>query len=256
MSRKSETPEKVRYYKSFTDDFFQTDETFTLPENYRWIRTDARSRVLSALVYALALVFSNVYCRLFLHVRIRGAKKLRREKGGFFLYGNHTQPIGDVFDPALACFPKRIYTVVSPANLYLPVIGRLLPYLGALPIPDGLAGMRAFNEAIERRVRAGHPIVIYPEAHLWEYYTGVRPFPDASFKYPARLGAPVYAMTTTYQKRRFGRKPRATIWIDGPFFASGESVKRRAGALRDAVYGKMCARAAQSTCSYITYLPK
>lgn len=248
--------ERIRYYKDFSDDFFQVGEEHRLPDGYRWIRTDGKYRFLSGLLYGAALVFSNLYCRLFLHVRIRGAEKLRKQKGGFFLYGNHTQPVGDVFHPALACFPKRIYTVVSPANLYLPAIGRLLPYLGALPIPDTLHSMKEFSSAVEQRIRTGHPIVIYPEAHLWEYYTGIRPFPDTSFQYPIKLGVPVYCMTTTYQERRLGKKPRITLYLDGPFTADSPSKKAAAHALRDAVYGCMQERAKLSTCEYIRYRPE
>lgn len=248
--------ERVRYYQSDSDDFFQTGETYHLSDDYRWIRKDFGSRFLSGLIYGLALIFSSVYCRLFLHVRIVGAGKLRRQKGGFFLYGNHTQPVGDVFDPALACFPKRIYTVVSAANLFLPVIGRLLPYLGALPIPSSFHGMKEFTSAIEHRIRSGHPVVIYPEAHLWEYYTQIRPFSDTSFKYAVGLGVPSYSMTTTYQKRKFGKKPRITVYVDGPFAVEGANKRQAAALLRDQIFSQMQERAKSSSYAYITYLRK
>lgn len=247
---------RIRYYTDFSDDFFQTDREYKLKKGYKWIRTDLLSRFLSALIYSLAVIFANIYCRLFLHVSIKGAKALRKEKGGFFLYGNHTQPIGDVFNPALACFPKRIYTVVSAANMYLPVIGKILPYLGALPLPDTLGGMKEFTAAIEKRVKDGHPIIIYPEAHLWEYYTDIRPFTASAFKYPVNLGLPVYCMTTTYQRRKFGKKPKITVFIDGPFQGESENKKQRAAELCDAVYTKMKERSHQSNYSYITYIKR
>lgn len=246
---------RIRYYSSFSEDFYQTDKNYSLPLNYKWIRKDVLSRLLSAFIYALAIVFSNIYCRIFLHVRIKGTRKLRKQKGGFFLYGNHTQPVGDVFHPGLACFPKRIYTVVSAANMHLPVIGKILPYLGALPIPDSLRGMKAFTLALEERVKAGHPIMIYPEAHLWDYYTDIRPFADTSFKYPISLHMPAYCMTTTYQKRRFGKKPSITIYIDGPFSVEGTNKKEGARELCSAIYEKMRERSRNSNYQYIEYVP-
>lgn len=248
--------EKIRYYNTFTDDFYQTDKEYKLPEDYKWIKNSIGYKFLSALIYSLAIIFSNIYCRLFLHVRIKGAKKLRKQKGGFFLYGNHTQPIGDVFNPALACFPKRIYTVVSSANMYLPVIGKILPYLGALPIPETLSGMKQFTSAIEQRIKSGHPIIIYPEAHLWDYYTDICPFGDTSFKYPVNFEVPVYCMTTTYQKRSFKKKPKITIYIDGPFDLGEGSKKQRGVNLRDAVFAQMKERAKSSNYNYICYKQK
>lgn len=249
---------RERYYSSYTDDFVTTrDQDLRLPEDYEWIRRDARSRVLSALSYGTALLLSSFGCRLFLRVRFKNRAALKKAPDGAFIYGNHTQPVGDVFQPALASFPRRIYTVVSPANLAIPVIGRILPYLGALPIPDTLSGMKKFNEAVAARSAEKKNIVIYPEAHVWEYYTGIRPFADSSFTFPARLGKPVFAMTVTYKRRRFGKKPAAVIYTDGPFYPDTElPLRERTKALHDAVYDAMTARSRESDCEYIVYRKK
>lgn len=247
---------RTRYYKSFEDDFFQVGKTYNLGKDYEYIKTGIGARFFSSLTYAVALAVSTVYCRLFLHVSFKGSKKLRSQKGGFFVYGNHTQPVGDVFNPALACFPKRIYTVVSVANLHLPVIGKLLPALGALPVPDTLSGMKNFKQAIEKRISDGHPVVIFPEAHLWEYYTGIRPFPDSSFSYPVSLDAPAFCLTTTYQKRRFGTKPKITVYADGPFYTdeSIENRRERTKDLHGRIYAQMRERAKESNYIYIDYV--
>ena len=61
-----------RYYSAFTDDFSESaEQNFVLKEDYRYVRKDLLSRCLSAFVFALALLFSCVYCALFLHMRIR-----------------------------------------------------------------------------------------------------------------------------------------------------------------------------------------
>lgn len=247
---------RIRYFESYDEDFFQSGEKYTLEKDYEYNQKGILKRAISSLTYGLALIFSNVYCRLFLHVRFVGEEKLRKERGAFFLYGNHTQPIGDVFNPALACFPKRIYTVVSPANLHLPVIGRLIRPLGGLPLPDTLSGMINFSNAIKGRFGEGHPIVIYPEAHLWDYYTGIRPFGSGAFEYATKLDSPVYCFTTTYQKRRFGKKPRITIYVDGPFLSSEAKRREKARELRDKVFLQMQERAKESNYEYIKYIQK
>ena len=69
---------RERYYSSYTDDFVTTrDQDLRLPEDYEWIRRDARSRVLSALSYGTALLLSSFGCRLFLHVRFKRHLKKR-----------------------------------------------------------------------------------------------------------------------------------------------------------------------------------
>ncbi len=250
--------QKIRYYRSYTDDFIESrNQEYKLPENYKWIRTDLLSRVLSAVTYCLAVLISSVYCGLFLHVRFRNRGVFKQaRKTGVFVYGNHTQPVGDVFNPGLACFPKRIYTMVSPANLGIPVIGKILPYLGALPIPDTFQGMKELTAAIDCRIEQKKNIVIYPEAHVWEYCKDIRPFPETSFRFPVKHNKPVYCMTTTYQKRRFGKKPGITIYLDGPFYCDpAGSPKEQAARLRDTVYDCMKNRSQNSNYEYICYKP-
>lgn len=192
------------------------------------------------------------------HHKVVGREKLPRDKKtGYFLFGNHTQPTGDAVLPSMLTCPKDAYTVVHPNNVSMPVLGRITPSLGALPLPDDLAAARNFAKAIETRVREGCCVVIYPEAHIWPYYTGIRPFPDDSFSYPIRLGAPVFCFTNTYEKRRHGKKPRIVTYIDGPFFPDpalrGAAARRE---LRDRVYRTMCGRAASSNIEVIHYAKK
>lgn len=245
---------KIRYYQSFTDDFEESaDQNYVLPETYQWVRTDLASKVLSALIYALAVIFSSVYCKCVLHMKVRGRRSLKGIKGGFFIYGNHTQPVGDVFIPALCVLPKRIYTVVSTANYGIPVIGKILPYLGALPIVDSLRGMKELSKAMECRINTGHPIVIYPEAHVWEYYTDIRPFPVTAFKYPVKLHKPSFAMTVTYRSSKLFKRPIMEVFLDGPFCGEGVTPKEQAKGLHNKIYTAMKTRSKHSNAEYIAY---
>lgn len=245
---------RVRYYKDFTDDFaVSKNQSFTLDETYQHIKTDFLSKLASLVVYSLALIFSSIYLKFFLRVRFSGKKKFKSVKGGFFIYGNHTQSVGDVFIPALAAFPRRIYTVVSTANYGIPVIGKILRPLGALPIIPTLKGMKNLEVAIKTRAETNHPIVIYPEAHVWDYYTGVRPFPDTSFKFPVRLNMPAFSMTATYKKSKLFKRPSINVIIDGPFYPEGETAKIKARDLHDKVYCSMLNSAKKSNCNYVEY---
>ncbi|MBR6902823.1 MAG: 1-acyl-sn-glycerol-3-phosphate acyltransferase [Clostridia bacterium] len=245
---------KVRYYREYTDDFsVSKSQDFTLPDSYVFIKNDFLSRLLSAVVYFLAIVFSSVYLRLFMHLKITGKKKFRKVSGGYFIYGNHTQSVGDVFIPALAALPRRIYTIVSTANYGIPVIGKILRPLGALPIISTIKGMRNLEEAIKKRALTGHPIVIYPEAHVWDYYTGIRPFSDTSFKFPVKLNLPAFSMTSTYRKSKLFKKPVINVIIDGPFYPEGETVKEKAKDLHGKIYNSMCENAKESNFNYVEY---
>lgn len=227
-----------------------------LPEDYRFIREDRSFRLWAGFLYGLTKAVGFLYCRTALHLRFENREILKPyQNRGIFLFANHTQEFGDVVIPALAVRPQRIYTIASTANLGIPVIGKLLPAIGILPIPQSIEKTRAFMEAVRTRSRQGHCIVVYPEAHVWPYYTGIRSFPATSFRFPAEEDAPCFAMTTTYQKRRFGSRPRVTVYLDGPFFpADGLATrKEKQESLRAQIREAMVRRSAQSSYDYIRY---
>ena len=82
-------------------------------------------------------------------------------------------------------------------------------------------------------------VTIYPEAHIWPYYTDIRNFKDASFRYPVKYDKPVFCFTNTYQKRR-GKHIRMVTYVEGPFFPDNTlSIKDRKKDLRGILTEKM-----------------
>lgn len=170
-------------------------------------------------IYFRLIIFpvAFIYTKLIKRIKIVGAKKLKGvKKGGCFIYANHTLPASDAFSPPVTCFPKKPYVIVNPKNLNVPFFKKSTKMLGALPLPTGLAATKNFMAAIDYRLKHNAPIVIYPEAKIWPYYTGIRPFPSTSFKYPSQFKTPIFTMTTTYQTTKRGRR-KIVIYVDGPY---------------------------------------
>lgn len=259
--KKDSGPVKTVYYTDERTDEFADDNIVpkVIDENYCYVNDRMWWKVLRFISYRLvAMPIAYLYCKIALHSTFRNRSVLKQAKGkGCFVYGNHTQQIGDPFIPNLALFPRSVYVIVHPNNVSMPVLGRITPYLGALPLPSNLKAMRHFREAIRTRIQQNNVIVIYPEAHIWPFYTGIRDFPATSMKYPVELDVPSFAMTTTYRKRRFGKKPRTVTYLDGPFYPDQNLPPRaRAQALRDQIYGAMVARSRESDYEYIRYIKK
>ena len=199
-----------------------------------------------------------LYVKLCLHQKTVGKEKLRpfREQG-IYLYCNHTNDIGDPFTPNVFCFPKRVSFIVHPNNVSMPVLGRINPSLGAIPLPDTRDAYKNFQDCVKGRIEKHHAVVIYPEAHIWPYCTWIRNFPDTSFGYPAKSGVPVFCFVNTYQRRGNKKKPRTVTYIDGPFYPNMDlPIKQRRKKLRDEVYETMVKRAEKSDIEVIKYIKK
>ena len=205
----------------------------------------------------IAAPIAFLYSKLVFGRRIKNAHVTKGVKGGYFLFGNHTQAVGDALMPHFINFRRAKYVVVHPNNVSMPVLGRVTPTLGALPLPDDMTAAKNFMAAMKHRVEQGNVIFIYPEAHIWPYFVGIRPFPDTSFYYPIKFDVPVFCFTNTYQKRKLRKKPRIVTYVDGPFYPDKSlPLARQRGELRDRVYHTMCERARVSNQEYVKYIKK
>ena len=259
--------ERVFYYTSEEDDPIKTDEQekkveVGLPEGYEFIPKHWWTRAYSAVLFRVFWIFGQWYEKRYWQAKFYGREKLKAVKGkGYLIYANHTNPFHDVFGPAIAA-DRRIFTIISPVNLKIPGIGKLLPYIGGLPLGKTTEEKKAFNEAVDKRLKQKKCLVIYPEAHVWPYATTIRKFPagDRSFKYAIRNDLPIFTMTTTYHKRlkrKKGDLPRMDVHLDGPFYpdlAKGEDAAR--AELSRQTYESMVKYSKKNTYEYFRYIKK
>lgn len=253
-------PTKTVYYTDERNDEFSKAKITPKPidENWRYLRRGVLWNIKRFITYRLfAHPIGFLYVKIKFLWRVKNRKVLKSipKKQGFFLYGNHTQAIADAFVPSLSVFPRPVYTIVHANNVSMPVLGKLNAYMGALPVPDNLKSARNFYAAVRTRYAEGNGVMIYPEAHIWPYFIGIRSFPATSFRYPVTLGAPCFVLTNTYQRRRRGKKPKLITYLDGPIYPDTDlHPKLAAQKLRNQAYQMMRRRSKNSNCEYIRYL--
>ena len=161
----------------------------------------------------------------------------------------------DALIPTFLQFPNHNYVIVNPNNVSMPVLGKITPYLGAVPLPDNMAATKNFMNIIKLRIHDNRTVSIYPEAHIWPFYTKIRAFTDASFRYPIQYDVPSFAFTNTYQKRRFSKTPKMVTYVDGPFFADKSlPLKEQRADLRNKIYNAMVERSKNNTVELIKYI--
>ena len=248
----------VIYYKDELSDEFSTAVITPkkIGDDYVYVHTSLFKKFTHFFWYRIvATPLAFVYLKAKFRHGIVGREKLKACKSGYFLFGNHTQDIGDALIPSMLTFPSDAYAVVHANNVSMPILGRINPSLGAIPLPDTKAATGNFFNAIKFRLSERRPIVIYPEAHIWPYYTKIRPFADDAFRYPVRYGVPSYCFVNTYQKKKHGKEPRIVTYIDGPFYPD-ETLKgsERVKKLRDDIYASMCEMAKNSDFERIKYI--
>lgn len=252
---------KTIYYTDELNDEFSVAQITpkVIDKSYVYVHTSLFKKFTRLFWYRIVFFpIARLHSKIKFHQKIVNQKVIKPyKKKGYFIYGNHTQDIGDAFLPQGINKTKGKYVIVHPNNVSMPFLGRITPSLGALPLPDDMVAYKNFIKAIETRIEQKKAVIIYPEAHIWPFYTGIRPFADTSFQYPIKLNVPTFCFTNTYQKRRFSKKPRIVTYVDGPFFPSKElSLKEQRADLRNQVYNCMSKRAENSTVAWIDYIKK
>ncbi len=253
---------KIIYYEDELNDEFSKSsiEPRIIDENYKYVHKNPLWNLCSfVLQNILSVPIKILYAKIKFRIKYIGKEKIKPYRNeGYFIYGNHTQPFADTFIPSIPMYPKRNFLIVNPVNISLKGTGTLVEMLGAMPIPSNKSAMKNFLEAIKQKINKGYAITIYPEAHIWPYYTKIRPFKDVSFKYPVQLEKPAFCITNTYQSYgKNNKKIKIVSYIDGPFFPNKElTLKEQQKELRNKIYNCMDERSKNSNIEHIKYIKK
>lgn len=293
---------KINYYNDELNDDFAEDKgkinPIKIDENYKYIHKNLLWNITAIILYRI--IFS---IPVYIHTKIKykfeivNQEALKKEKkNGYFIYGNHTNEFIDPFFPTFITFPKRVYVIANADNVSIPGLKTAIRMLGALPVPDNIKASKNFFKAIKYYINKNRVIAIYPEAHVWPFYTKIRNYKSVSFKYPIELDKPVYSFTTTYQqfennkrkKDNTGKKdnkydtiktnnkndevikneigPKEALkrdkikivtYVDGPFYPDKTLNKKEAQEkLRNEVYEAMNNRSKNSNIEIIKYVKR
>lgn len=247
---------KIYYYKDFDSDVVTSkNQDIVIKDNFKWVHYNLFYKLGSYILYWLFLFVGFIYVKWVLHVKIVN-KEVLKNRNSYYLFINHTQEIGDAFIPALITFPKRPYIIINKANFGIPILGKILPMLGAIVVPENLHDFKYFKEAITYYGK-NHPIVVYPEGHVWPYYTKIRPFKKGSFQLTLEENKDIFSATVTYQKRKCFKKPKIVIYINGEYNVNQNlSKKEKVNELMNSVYETMKDVSKKSNINYVTYKKK
>lgn len=250
---------KTFYYTNELEDEFSSAkiEPRRIDENYKYQKNTFWNICSKLIQNVFSMPIKIIYAKAKFKIKYVGKEKFKKYKNqGYFIYANHTQTFADTFIPSIANYPKRNFFIVNPENISMKGSGWIIELLGAIPVPGNIKASKNFLEIIKKRINEKNSITIYPEAHIWPYYTKIRNFKAVSFRYPIELDCPTFVLTNTYKK--YGKnKIQIISYIDGPFFADdGLSLKEKTQNLRNKVYETMVERSKQNNIEYIKYIKK
>ena len=177
--------ERIIYYKDeLNDDFSGLDiNVKPLGEGYQYIQKGWLFKIFEFVFYyavMIPVVFMLQKVVSFQKFANRSVMK-KAGKDGCFIVSNHTQVQNDSYIGPLATFPKKCFIVSNPHVLSIRGMRLGMKAYGVIPLGSNLDEKKEFLDCIETRVNEGKAVIIYPEAHVWPYYTKIRPFDYQAF---------------------------------------------------------------------------
>lgn len=252
---------KTYYYESYSDDFAVTHnlKSNLIDDKYKYESKNIFFIIFSFFLYYLIVKpIAWIILKIMFGYKIKNKNVLKKCKNkGYFIYGNHTNYMPDAYIPNLLRW-RRNYIVVGSQTASIKGLKTIVKALGATPLGDTYQAKKNFFRFIKNRIEKNKSVTIYPEAHIWPYYTSVRPFDSINFKYQVLLNCPSYTISTCYRKRRFCKRPGVTAYIDGPFYPDNNlNSKDKLDKLTNEIYNKIKERTdLNSTYSIHNYVRK
>lgn len=262
---KKQNKKRIFYYQDEKNDDFMTAHPNVLNVNvdskYNYMPNFILFKLFSFVFYYLIAIPLLSIANLFLFgVRVRGRRNLKGLlRKGYFIYANHTNYKDAWLTPVSIAPFRKNYVIANKAAVEIPVANYLVKACGVLPVADTMAGLKKMTQTIDNIISKKQLVTIFPEAHIWPYYTKLRSFPLTSFKFPAKTKAPSIPVAVCYKKRTIlgdYRKPKTVAYIGKPVYPKDDlTEKENAIYLRDKVYDFIKNTIEkESTYSYIEYI--
>lgn len=224
MKRDDILKSRIAYYTDeLNDDFGEIGLSRPdLPSNYQYVHHNIFRSFFGRLLYfVVAKPILAIYC--FFHgIRVQGKENLKGlKKTGAYIYANHVSHTDPFKFQVIASNTRRVNIIGFTDVLTIPVVRTLLRMSGYLPVPNkgDLNNLRRLNDAVGYYVNKKHQfLVVYPEMHIWPYYTKIRHFDPTTLLYPATHPAPIVPAVTVWKKRGGNKKPKQIVKFGKPIY--------------------------------------
>lgn len=267
MKVKQENKRIIYYSDELNDDFGNIElKKDDVSEKYKYERNFFEKTFGNFLYWCVAKPILGSYS-LIKGMKIEGKenlkeyyKLLKEMNTGGFIYANHVSNEDAFYIQCLIINKKRVNVIANSNILSSKILTFFTRQLGYIPLANSLKGQAKMMKGIEYYLknRKEH-ILIFPEAHIWPFYTKIRPFKSAAFHYPAKYNTPVLPIVTTFKERKNkNKKPRKVVKICKPIVPNKDlDSKSNKEFLRNETYNSMVAASlSYKQMEYIKYIKK
>lgn len=221
------------------------------PDQIDYLRVKPSSKVKVKLAYAVAEQFLKGILKdgKLIIKDVKGMENLNGLRSGAVITCNHFNPfdcftVEHLFQTSVHYGKKQLFKVIREGNYtnFPGFYGFLFRNCNTLPLSQNKKTMYNFLQAVDKILRRGDFILIYPEQSLWWNYRKPKPLKNGAFKFAAKNHVPVLPIFITMEdSETYGPDgfpvQEYTVFIDKPIYPqSGLTEREQVKAMRDSNY--------------------
>ena len=189
---------------------------FEIEDNYKYVSNNIIFKFISNVVFFLVALILSIFDRLLFGYKVINKKNMIK-KGGFVSISNHIHQMDCTFIGLTYC-PRRVYYPTLASNFKIPVVRHIIKILYAIPIPKKENQKKTFYSELNKVLKKGKIVHMYPEGSLWPYYDKIRDFKYGAFKIAVEANVPIQPVKFKYIKKWYKRKPAIVCEILKPIY--------------------------------------
>ncbi len=179
-----------------------------LPNQIDYEQKKLWTRIKSKIANVASQIGINGFIKkgMFAIKEIKGLENWQKVSGGAILTCNHFSPNDSFVTQKVlkASGKKKLYRIIREGNYTNPpVLKFFMRNCDVLPLSSNTQTMRKFMRAVDKILKRGDNILIYPEESLWPDYRKPKPLKDGGFRFAAKNNVPVIPMFITMEDGEF-----------------------------------------------------
>lgn len=185
------------------------DDGTVFDRNYPYVDKSKKMRFKQFWMRVALYLIAFPLTRIRLNLKIRGRKNLRKHKAelkqGVVSICNHVH-MWDYLGVMCALKPYHTYEISWDKNIS-GENGKLIRLVGGIPLPidNPLALAKCFNE-INKHLKSGGWLHVYPEGSMWEFYQPIRPFKEGAAYFAVKNNKPIIPLGYSYRPNGWIRR--------------------------------------------------
>lgn len=181
--------------------------TVLMPDDIEYIHKSIGSRLRTKYAYKIARWFLNTQLRKrqIIIKDVVGIENFRKLHTGAVITCNHFNAFDSfamqvAYDKSLHR-RRKMYRVIKEGNYtgFPGFYGFLMRNCNTLPLSSNFETMKKFLKAVDKLLKKGHFVLIYPEQSMWWNYRKPKPLKNGAFNFAARNNVPVLPCFITMQ---------------------------------------------------------